>query len=57
MARELTETQAIRNLQTYLRQLSFFDESLPELPIDGVFDTETQRAVEILYLHQILTYL
>ena len=47
MAREFTETQAIRNLQRYLRQLSFFDEELPELPIDGVFESETQRAVEI----------
>lgn len=47
MAKELTQTQAIRNLQGYLRQLSFENSNLPELPIDGVFDTETQRAVEI----------
>ena len=47
MAKELTQTQAIRNLQRYLRQLSFENQNLPELPIDGVFDTETQRAVEI----------
>jgi peptidoglycan hydrolase-like protein with peptidoglycan-binding domain len=47
MARELTETEAVRNLQRYLRQLAYFDPELPELPVDGVFDTETQRAVEI----------
>lgn len=47
MSKELTQTQAIRNLQKYLRQLSFDNKTLPELPIDGVFDTETQRAVEI----------
>lgn len=47
MAREITETQSIRNLQRYLRQLSFFDDSLPEVPIDGVFDTQTRHAVEI----------
>lgn len=47
MARNLTENQAIRLLQKYLRQLSFFEERLPQLPIDGVFDSETQLAVEI----------
>ena len=47
MAREFTETQAIRNLQRYLRQLSFLDDNLPENPIDGVFDTETRQAVEM----------
>ena len=47
MARDLTENQAIRLLQKYLRQLSFFEKRLPQLPIDGVFDSETQLAVEI----------
>lgn len=47
MARELTERSAILNLQTYLRQLSFFDNTLPELPLDGIFASETRRAVEI----------
>ena len=47
MAREFTESQAIRNLQRYLRQLSFSDAKLPEVPIDGVYASETQRAVEI----------
>ena len=47
MAREFTERQAILNLQTYLRQLSFFDPSLPEVPIDGIYASETREAVEI----------
>lgn len=45
MAREFTETQAIRNLQRYLRQLAFWDDKMPKVPIDGVFESETQRAV------------
>ncbi len=47
MAREFTEQQAIRNLQRYLRQLSFFDLTLPELPIDGIYGSETREAVAI----------
>jgi len=47
MSREFTERQAILNLQRYLRQLSFFDPRLPELPLDGIFESETREAVEI----------
>ena len=47
MAENFTQAQAIRNLQLYLRQLSFFDDALPQLPMDGVWGTETQQAVEI----------
>lgn len=47
MPREFTERQAILNLQRYLRQLSFFDTRLPELPLDGIFESETREAVEI----------
>ena len=47
MSGEFTQARAIRNLQLYLRQLSFFDDALPQLPIDGVWGTETQQAVEI----------
>ena len=47
MAREFTERQAILNLQRYLRQLSFFDSSLPEVPVDGIYASETREAVEI----------
>ena len=52
MARESTERQAILNLQKYLRQLSFFDTSLPEVPIDGIYDSETREAVEIFQRNQ-----
>ena len=47
MAREFTDQQAIRNLQKYLRQLSFFDQTFPEVPIDGIYASETREAVEI----------
>lgn len=47
MPREFTERQAILNLQRYLRQLAFFDSRLPELPLDGIFESETRDAVEI----------
>lgn len=46
MARELSEKYAIRNLQRYLRQLALTEGVLPELPIDGVYDSETRFAVE-----------
>lgn len=36
---------AIRNLQRYLRTLSYFDSRIPELPIDGVFDSATEAGV------------
>ena len=36
---------AIFNLQTYLRTISFTDERIPRVPIDGIFDTETEKAV------------
>lgn len=36
---------AIRNLQTYLREISFYDSSIPRVPIDGLYDTDTQEAV------------
>lgn len=38
---------AILNLQRYLRFLSFIDSRLPRVPVDGLFDSETRRAVEI----------
>lgn len=47
MAREFTEPRAIRNLQRYLRQLAFFEDELPELPIDGIYGDETRLAVEL----------
>ena len=40
------QTQAaVRNLQRYLRRLSFEDPRIPRVPIDGVFDTATAEAL------------
>ena len=40
-----TEPQAIQNLQTYLRQLSYHDEAIKAPPIDGIFDSDTQQSL------------
>ena len=39
------ETQAVTNLQRYLLQLSYFDDRIPPVPIDGIFDTATKDAL------------
>jgi len=39
------EQQAIRNLQRYLRQLSYVNDKIPTPPIDGIYDTATRNAV------------
>ena len=39
------EREAITNLQTYLRQLSYFDSDITPPPIDGIFASETERSV------------
>lgn len=36
---------ATQNLQRYLRRLSFDEETIPPVPIDGVFDTKTEEAL------------
>ncbi len=38
-------TTAIRNLQTYLRQISYFDPNITPPPIDGIFDSVTRQSV------------
>ncbi len=35
----------IRELQEYLRYLSFYDASLPEIGVDGIYGRETAEAV------------
>ena len=40
------ETQAIFNLQRYLRQLSRFDPDIPSVDEDGIFGEETRRSLE-----------
>lgn len=39
------ERAAIRNLQRYLRQLSFFDPDIPPLPLSGLWDPDTRAAL------------
>jgi len=36
---------AVRNLQRYLRALSFDDERINRVPIDGIYEAETAKAV------------
>ncbi len=43
--RQFTEEDAIRNLQRYLRQLSYTESDIPPLPIDGIFDSATREAL------------
>lgn len=45
MPKQFTEKDAIRNLQTYLRRLSYMDDDMIKVPIDGIFETYTQNAV------------
>ena len=39
------ERDAIRDIQTYLRHLSFHNEDIVELPIDGIWDSATRDAL------------
>ncbi len=39
------ETEAVTNLQRYLLQLSHFDDRIPPVPIDGVFDNATANSL------------
>ena len=45
MATNDFESDAIRNIQTYLRHLSFHSDEINDVPIDGIWDSETSRAV------------
>jgi peptidoglycan hydrolase-like protein with peptidoglycan-binding domain len=40
-----TKRDAVRNLQRYLRRLSLAYGSIPSVPIDGIFESETARAL------------
>ena len=46
MAATPYETQAIYNLQRYLRQLSRFDPDIPTVDEDGIFGDATRRSLE-----------
>ena len=45
MAQNETRPTAIRNLQTYLRQLSYHDPTITAPPIDGILDSATQQSI------------
>ena len=45
MNQPLNLQDAILNLQRYLRTISFIDSRITRVPLDGLFDTQTQRAV------------
>lgn len=44
-ARHSNNPQAIKNIQRYLRQLSFFDGDIPPVPVDGIYDSVTREAL------------
>ena len=54
MAEYETQAQAIQNLQTYLRQLSYHDPSITAPPIDGIFDSTTQQSLKDFQVSQSL---
>ncbi|MBE6693998.1 MAG: peptidoglycan-binding protein [Ruminococcaceae bacterium] len=39
------ERDAVTNLQRYLRQLSYFDRDISQVPIDGIFESATRKAL------------
>ncbi|MBE6529400.1 MAG: hypothetical protein E7680_02205 [Ruminococcaceae bacterium] len=40
-----TEADAVRNLQTYLRQLSYHDPDISPPPVNGIFDPLTRQSL------------
>ena len=45
MQEPLNLEEAVRNLQRYLRTISFYDTRINRVPVDGIYDMETRRAV------------
>ena len=45
MQQPQTLSAAVRNLQTYLRQISYHDPEITPPPIDGIFGNETRRSL------------
>lgn len=45
MATNIFEKDAIKNIQRYLRQLSFHDDGINPVPIDGIWADQTRRAL------------
>ena len=50
----MNEDTAIRQLQTFLQQLSFFDQRIPYVPVNGRFDAQTRLALQnFQIIHQL----
>ena len=45
MAEKQNEREAILNIQKYLRHLSYHDDAINPVPIDGIWESDTARAV------------
>lgn len=43
--RQNNEREAVRNIQRYLRRLSYTDPSIPPVPIDGIFGEATRASL------------
>lgn len=50
--RQSNESEAIRNLQLYLRQIARDTPDMPAPPVDGIFGTDTRNAVSIFQKSQ-----
>lgn len=46
MPQNTNQRTAVRNLQTYLRQLSYHNSEISNPPVDGIFDTATQNSLK-----------
>ena len=45
MPEPMTKRDAVRNLQRYLRRLSYEENEILPVPVDGIFDTRTEEAL------------
>ena len=45
MIEHVTERDAVRNLQRYLRRLSYENQAIPPVPVDGIFETRTRESL------------
>ncbi|MBR2292848.1 MAG: peptidoglycan-binding protein [Clostridia bacterium] len=45
MQQHITNRQAVSNLQRYLRRLSYEENGILPIPIDGIFDSRTEEAL------------
>lgn len=46
MNTQANKASAIKNLQQYLRQLSYEEENIPAPPVDGIFESQTTEALK-----------